>query len=374
MKKNSFSFILLFLSISLTGCAEQNILDRVGLTTLIGYDLGSDEKMSTTVVIREVNPEFQSNVAVITTENETSKGNRIKINRKLAKKIMAGQMRVVLFGEELAKDDIHPYLDTLLESASISNSLYMAVVEGQTTPLIDYDYKDIEDVGQHISRLLEQNFEQEYMISSTLHEIAHDYYSVGKDIAMPILKKEQELIELSGIALFKEGKMVSTLPVEDSFYVKLIRDNFKSGLFETVLEGEDIPQDIMKSSPNQVPVAFDTIHSKRYLKLIDKNTPEFDLRFTLKSRLLEIYPDVNLGDPKVVDALEKAISKNLTKEISRVIKLCQKYDSDVFGFGEKYRSSVRKSNLTQDKWGKMYKHMKVNVKVDFIILRDGVFE
>lgn len=58
----------------------------MGLTTLIGYDVGTEHKIATTAVIREVNPEFQSKVEVLTTENDTSKGNRMEANRKLSKK------------------------------------------------------------------------------------------------------------------------------------------------------------------------------------------------------------------------------------------------------------------------------------------------
>ncbi|TQR18478.1 Ger(x)C family spore germination protein [Psychrobacillus soli] len=374
MKIFKFYFILLFLPGILSGCVETNILDRVGLTTLVGYDAGTEEKIATTAVIREVNPEFQSNVEVVTTENETSKGNRMKANRKLSKKIMVGQMRVILFGEELAKDDLHFYIDTHLENASISNSLYLAVVEGETAPLLQYEYKNIDDIGQHIYRLIEQNVKQEHMISSSLHEIAHDFYMEGKDSAMPIIKREDDLIELTGIALFSGGKMVSTLPVEDSFYVKLVRDSFTSGIFETIIQKEDIPPNLMTGTASDMPVAFDAIRSKRVLKLVDPTTPEFDLQLKLKARLLEVYPDVNLGDPKVVEGIENAVSKNLSREISRVIAHSQNVQSDIFGFGEKYRSSVRNSNLTKEKWHEMYKNMKVNIKVEFDILRDGVFE
>ena len=374
MRKFNVYFILLFLVGILTGCAETNILDRVGLATLVGYDVGTEEKMSTTAVIREVNPEFQSNVEVVTTENETSKGNRMKTNRKLSKKITVGQMRVILFGEELAKDNLHYYIDTHLENASVSNSLYMAVVEGEIAPFLEYEYKNIDDIGQHIFRLIEQNIEQEYMISPTLHEVAHDYYAVGKDFAMPIIKRDEELVEMSGIALFKGGKMVSTLPAKDSFYVQVVRDSFKAGIFETILKEEDFSTGKLKSQPEQIPVAFDAIRSKRELKLVNASTPEFDLHLQLKARLLEIYPDFNLGDPKIVAELEKAISKNLSNEISRVIAHTQEVDSDIFGFGEKYRSSVRNSNLTKDKWRKKYKDMKVNVDIDFVILRSGIFE
>ena len=374
MKRYKVYFLLLFLFSFLSGCAETNILDKIGLTTLVGYDVGTEEKMEITAVIREVNPEFQSNVEVVTTENETSKGNRMKANRKLSKKITVGQMRVILFGEELAKKDLRYYIDINLENASVSNGLYMAVVKDATAPLLNYEYESIDDIGQHIFRLLEQNITQEYMISPTLHEIAHDYYSIGTDFAMPIIERNEELVELSGIALFKEGKMVSSLPAKDSFYVKLVRESFKAGLFETTIQEEDIPSGLLKKSAGEMPVAFDAIRSKRKLKLVDASTPEFDLKLKLQARVLEVYPDVNLGDPEIVPKLEKAISKNLSREISRVIAHTQEVESDIFGFGEKYRSSVRDSDLTKKKWHEKYKDMKVNVDVEFVILRDGIFE
>jgi len=373
MKKLRHIIILLLPFIFLYGCAETNILDQVGLTTLVGYDVGKEEEIATTAVIREVNPEFQSNVEVLTTEDSTSKGNRMKSNRKLSKKIMVGQMRVILFGEELAKDDLHYYINTNLENASVSNSLYMAVVEGKTESLLKYEYKNIDDIGQHIYKLLEQNIKQEYTISPTLHEIAHDYYTTGKDIAMPILKRDGELVELNGIALFKDGKMVSTLPAKDSFYIKVVRDTFKVGIFETTLHEDDLPSTLLKSK-EKIPVAFDAIQSKRDIKLVDASKTEFDLNIKMKARVLEVHKDINLGNPKKVAELEKAISKKLSKDVSRVIAQSQKVQSDVFGFGEKYRSTVRNSNLTKEKWHEMYKDIKVNVNVDFVIVRNGVFE
>ncbi|WP_447402290.1 Ger(x)C family spore germination protein [Lysinibacillus sp. fkY74-1] len=374
MNKLRCSFIMLLSLVFLYGCAQTNVLDKVGLTTLVGYDVGTESKMAATAVIREVNPEFQSKVEILTTENDTSKGNRMEANRKLSKKIMVGQMRVILFGEELAKEDLRYYIDTSLENASVSNGIYMAVVEGKAAPFLKYEYQNIEDIGQHVFRLIEQNVKQEYMISATLHQIAHDYYSIGQDLAMPTIRRDGEFVELSGVALFKGGKMVSTLPAKDSFYVKIVRDTFKVGLYETILEQEDIPPKLLHKPADKITVAFDAIHSTREMKLLDAKTPAFDLNIKIKSRVLEVFPDINQGDRDSVIALEKAIEKKLSKEIARVIAHSQKVESDIFGFGEKYRSVVRYSHLTKDKWHEMYKDMKVNVNVDFVVLRDGVFE
>ena len=374
MKKFRFYVIFLFLFVSLVGCAETKILEQIGLTTLVGYDQGDEEKLSVTAVVRQVNPEAQSNVVIFTNEDPTSKGTNIKATRQSSKKLVNGQMRVVLFGDELAKNGVHHLTDTLLQNPDVSNSLYTAVVEGQTKSLLEFQYENIEDIGQHIFKLLEQNIQEELTVSSTLHEVSHDYHSLGRDMAMPILKRDDQLIEINGVALFKEGEMVGNLSIADGFYLKLVRDKYDSGMIETILKGDDIPPSLKKNKSDEIPLVFDTIRSEKDFKLIDKTTPEFDLHLTLKARLLEIRTDINVGDPKTVAELEKAISKNLSNELSRVIAYCQEVGSDIFGFGEYYRSAVRNSKLTQEKWDELYKDAKVNINIDFTILRNGVFE
>jgi spore germination protein len=366
--------LILFLFISLVGCTQSKVLDELGLTTLVGYDLGSEDGVTATAVILQVNPELQSNVEVISAEDQTSKGTSAKINRKNSQKIMFGQMRVSLYGEELSKEGIGHYIETLSRNPSMSSSIIMAVVDGQTKSLLGYQYQNIENIGEHIFKLLEQNVKYEHMIPSTLHEVSHDYYSAGTDISMPVIKRNDESVEISGVAIYKRDKMVGQLSAEDSFYVKLIRDNYDSGTFETLIKGDYLPSSLVNNPPDEIPVVLDTIKSKRDLKLTNPKTPEFDLHLTMEARLLEIMPDIDVGKQKNVAELEKAISKSLTSEVSRIIAYCQEVDSDIFGFGESYRSSVRKSKLTDDKWQELYREAKINVQIDFTLVRDGVFE
>ena len=162
--------------------------------------------------------------------------------------------------------------------------------------------------------------------------------------------------------------MIGELSVEDSFYVKLSRDDYQNGTLEIKIKGDDFPSSLIKGTPEEFYLVFDPIKTDRDVKLVNSKTPEFDLHLKVQARLLEIKPNINAWDSKKVEELEKVIGKNLSSEISRVIAYCQKIDSDVFGYGEFYRSSVRHSKLTEEKWHEMYKEMKVNVDVDFTLL------
>lgn len=374
MKKNCFFLLLLFLCVGLVGCAETKLLERVGLTTLVGYDFGKEESVETTAVVRQVSPELQSKVAIITAENATSQGTRAKINRRAAEKIMSGQLRGVLFGEEFAEEGIGHYIDNMLKNPVISGEIILAVVEGETRPLLEFQYPDIDDIGEHIYKMLKQNNKSEQVVSSSLHEVAHDYYSAGRDIALPIIKRDEELVEISGIALFKKDKMIGKLSVDDSFYVKLSREDYYAGVYELKIKGDDLPSSLLKDPPDEISLVFDPIKTHKDVKLVNPTTPEFDLHLTVQATLLEIKPDINVGKAKNNEELEKAISKRISSEISRVIAYCQEIGSDVFGYGEFYRSSVRHSKLTDEKWHEMYKEMKVNVKVYFTVIGSGVFE
>lgn len=371
MRRIKSLLLIPLLLIGLFGCAEQKLLEKVGLTVLLGYDLGDESDLSTTAVIRQVNPEFQSNIEVITAEDKTSKGTRTKINRKTSKKIVAGQLRVILYGDEKAKQGIDETLNALGRDADISSSIYLAVVEGESKSLLSYNYENVEDIGQHIFKLLEQNIKEEQIISTTLHEVSHDYHSIGEDIAMPMLTQEGETINISGMALFKKGKMVGILPAEDSFYLKLSRDRYDSGTFETTIESENLEGALKNNPPKEISVVLDTIKSQKELKLINQTEPEFNLYIKMSARLLELNVDMDLGNSKNIANMEKAINDRLSSEITRVIRYCQEVNSDVFGFGQQYQSSVRNSNLTDEKWEKIYQNARVNVKLDFNINRSG---
>lgn len=373
MRRTKLGMLILSFILLIGGCAEQKLLEKIGLITLVGYDLDEDGKVVTTAVIRQVDPEFQSMVTTSSAINESSLGAMTEINRKTTKKLVQGQMRITLFGETLATEGIRPFLNTLSKNSTTSSGILLAMTEGNSYELLEYPYENINDVGQEIYKLIEQNVDAELVVSTTLHEVVQDYYSVGRDIVLPIIERKDEVIEVSGLALFNKDKIVGQLPAKDSFYLLLIRGKFKSGKFETSIPGDIFSSNVFNSSES-VPVVLDTITSTNKLKLSDHTIPEYELQINLKGRILELDAEVDFDNPKDVVKLEKAINESLKKDLQSLFEYGQEINSDIFGLGEQYRSQVRKSKLTHESWHAMYPTAKVNIKVNFKILRSGVFE
>lgn len=356
----------------LAGCVEPKILERISLTTLVGYDLAENNQLTSTAVIRQINPDLESKIEVQSATATTSKWTRAKIDLKTSKRIVAGQLRVVLFGEDLAKEGLGESIHTLKMNAEVSNAIYLAIVEGESKSLLEHNYENITEIGQHVFQLIQQNIEQQHAISSTLHEINRDNLSDLESYAMPLLKKEGDLIEISGIALFSKGKMVGKLSAEDSFFVMLIRDNTHNGSLELVLPGETI-EHASSDFSEELPIAVDSIKSKRNITLVDQSVPEFDLTIDFDCRLLEINSSVSVDESSIIKKIEKEMNQKIEREISRVIQYSQDHNSDIFRFGDHYKAQVRNTNVDGEKWHEMYPEMKVNVTVNAKIIRSSVF-
>lgn len=209
MKIKNFIIVLICIII-LTGCAEPRILERISITTLLGYDLEEENKVTTTVTVRQVSPDDKSSVETQTNTEDTSFGTRIKVDLQTAKKVMAGQLRVILVGNELAKSGIEQPLQRNMMNSEISNSIYFAIADGTAKEIIEGEYEHITDIGQHVYNLIHHNVESQHSVSPTLHEIVRNDYSPFRDNAIPIIKKMTKLLVLKVLLYFKNLKWLAS--------------------------------------------------------------------------------------------------------------------------------------------------------------------
>ncbi|CAM3950909.1 Ger(x)C family spore germination protein [Mesobacillus thioparans] len=375
LRKMRNKLMIIWIAVILTaGCADPKTLERMGLITTIGYDVTEDGELLTTFVLLQIDPNAPQNSVVLTTKALTSKGARIEADLKSPKKLQSGQLRVALFSEEVVKLGLINLADTLSRDPSISDLTYLAVVEGSTKKLLDQKNSKFADINQMVYKQLDQNIKGETIPSSTLQETMHDYYAPGVDPSMPLIKDQGGEIVITGMALISDDKMVGKINPEESFFLKLINDRYTAGSIEVTVhpEGLQYTKDVV--GPGELAVVLDTINSKTDISLLDQDTPKFELKITLKTRLLEINQALDLKNPDSLKQLENKLCNKMKSDIEGLIAKAQEVNADPFGFGEIYRKSVRHSNLTTKKWHAMYPESKVDVKINFEILRTGVVE
>lgn len=377
MKGKCRHVLLCALALAVSGCSDRQIFDETGLVTVVGYDLTKERSIRATVVLPTINPEAKDNIQVMSASGETSKGIRDKMNLQSDKRILAGQLRVALYNNDLAKKGLGGIIDTLYRDPTLSSRTYLCVHEGFTYDLLTYPYKSEGNIGTYMFRMIDQNIKGEKIPSSTLHEFVRAYYDRGIDSVMPYTARKGDEIVIKGVALFKDDKYVDWITPKEAFLLKLIRGRFKTGSYET-----SVPADIFGKKPNSpagnkkdVQLVFDTINSHSNVLLEQVNPPKFKINVQLKARILEMTVPLKLDDPKVMKIMKQTLEKQIELQAQRVVKKLQTLEVDPVGFGIVYKAQHRgMQKMEMNEWRELYKKASFVFQVKSTITRNGVMD
>ncbi|MDP4164028.1 MAG: Ger(x)C family spore germination protein, partial [Bacillota bacterium] len=357
---NKVTLLTLVLNLLLlSGCIQQKSLEKQGLITAIGYDLDKGEIKGTSVIHR-FDPMLQNSTDVITEKAKTSKGLRQEQNLQTSHKLVAGQLRIVVYSKELAKKGINQLVDTLNRDPTIGNMVYLTVCEGAASDLILNNKIDKSlNLGTFLFNLIKQNVDDEQLLSPTLHEFNHNYYDFGKDPVLPIFDLRNGQIVVSGVGLFQDDRLLDELEPQKLFYLKILAVPYKAGSVEIKFNPKTFSKYLLKTAGQrqtefykQLYITVDNIKTKKKIKLIDKKNLRFSVDVELESRILEMTEPIEVGNPAAIKLIEGEMGKAIKKEIERLLSRLQKVGTDPIGFGNEYKTHLRGEKFTKKMWRK----------------------
>ncbi|WP_078380290.1 Ger(x)C family spore germination protein [Sutcliffiella halmapala] len=365
----------------LVGCLEQKPLEELGLLTATGYDKEEDDLIRGSIVYYEFDPLHPNNSKMVSTVANTSKGIRQKENLASSRKLVSGQLRVAVYGQELAKEGIISYIDTLSRDSEIGTMSYLAVSNTTAHELLSraQESDDIANAGTYLYDLISQNVQSESLVSPTLHEFMQCYYSQGRDPALPYMEFRGNTIFVNGLALFKDDRMVGNIDTTKSFYLKLLLNPYRAGNIEISFPKDKLDNYLQKRKHPKVEkelifASLDHLESDVRIEMENVNPLTFSIEVDVVTRMQEISEDYDLGNPEALKEIEKVISATMKAHIEELIKEFQMLTVDPIGFGNHYRAKIGSKNFTREKWRKLYPETSFNIKVETKILRTGVMD
>nr|WP_306074164.1 Ger(x)C family spore germination C-terminal domain-containing protein [Neobacillus sp. 179.-C4.2 HS] len=151
----------------------------------------------------------------------------------------------------------------------------MAIVDGNTNELYKMKKYKNENVSVHIQELLEQNMKMGLLPETNLQSFLFQFFQIGQDPYLPLVKKEADNIRITGVAMFKDDRYVTSIPLKDFFVFKTLVDKKSKGLRQFILANRD-------------KVVLETINSNAKYKVnIVHGRPEFTINLKLKTKLQE---------------------------------------------------------------------------------------
>ncbi|MFB4163465.1 Ger(x)C family spore germination protein [Alteribacillus sp. JSM 102045] len=365
MKKKTFiTFTILIL---ITGCLDTQIIDEILLIQTVGLDKYDEEKLKYSVtfpVFLEQGEESTLNMQQLSVISETTEEARSLLNTRAQQPLRYGQIRVILFGKDVAVEGVEKYVKSFYRNPRIGSKIYLCITEGNTDEILNLKGENQQRVGMYFSDLIEQNINFENIPKTNMHLFLFDLYSDGKDAILPLIKKEGDQPQLIGTALFDFDRYVESLDLNKTYILKLLRDGSEGGTSQFVIEHEG----------KKDYVVIENVFSEvKYNEKTRKPYPKYDIELKIQGEITDHTGNIDLSDPKQVAEIETSVGNQIKTEGDKLIKRFQELKIDPIGFGEKYRSKTR--NWKPNEWKEnIYPETKANVKVDLKILQSGAIE
>jgi Ger(x)C family germination protein len=370
MKKWIIALILLF-TLSLTACWDMVEINQRLFVSSIGIDLNNTRdinKYSVTYVYPNIN-------AVGKNASEDKKV--FVINAPSSSLFQAGRsastqeefpfyykhLKVLIIGEDLSRDKklVKQLIDELNRDTKINKKIQILIAKGDAKDILSSKSTNKHSGNETIYNILKDNKSAARFTPQTLTGIIKemDYNNV---CTVPLIEKIEDKVDVGGAVIMKDYKSIGELNGIQNRAIALVRNEVKQELIDIEYKKNLLSYNITVAKSTKDVIIDENINVN-----INVNTEGYLQGYTMGR-------DVNVYNNKILTDMEKAIEKQLKKEIEDTIALSQKkYNADIIGIRE-YLSKYHPNEWEniKEKWDEIYPDIKFNIIVDVKIRRTGL--
>ncbi|MGM8214786.1 Ger(x)C family spore germination protein [Bacillaceae bacterium W0354] len=381
MKKYKYLMICICI-IVLVGCVPKKVIEDLGIITVVGLDLKEEdsEVIQGSTVFFQFNPDVSSASQIIESEGKTIRQIQYVNNKESMHHIVPGQLRAILFGRSIAEKGIMPYLDAFIRDAEVPNNYHIAIASESARQLLNAsNYESAPNIGTYLNKLLQNAVDNEQIIGSKQFHFFRSFYESGEDPVVPLLKLENNKVNIGGLAILQDDRFVEQIDLNDVFYVRLLKDKYKSGELFVDLPMDKFQEFADKKNNNiqtsdHLHVSINQIKSNSKIKLVDKEALKFKVEIEFQGILMEVSQLLHLENPKLMSLIEEETKKRIEEKVLEIIYLTKQVNADIFGFGKFYYTSLRGVEITTEEWREMYPNIDVEVEATVDITHYGTID
>lgn len=384
LKKITILLLLVLLTGLLGGCWSRKEITEVAVVLGTGVDWTADGRIRLTVQIARPGAFAAANGGggeeaaswVLSAEGKTVEEAERYLAMKIPRDIYWGHCIILVIGEEMAQKGVGMITNFFQRDREPREIMWLMVAKGEA--------KDILETHSQLARTSAQaagfltRMKTGYSVQ--LREYAEMRASKGvqpvvtavevKEAGVvPGPKQEEKLprtkhVELSGVAVFKEDKLVGWLNASETRGMLWLKGETEKGVITVPSPGEP-----------------DKEVSLRIRRGSTKVTPEYDgekLRFDVMVKvdvdMLEQQSREDLAKPEKIKALEGAIAGEITKRAAEALEKAQiEYGVDIFGFGDAFHRKYKEDwPELRDRWDTEFARAEVSIAAEARVRQIGL--
>ncbi|OIK08426.1 hypothetical protein BIV60_26385 [Bacillus sp. MUM 116] len=376
-----FPFIILSICslILLTSCWNRKELNEMAIVVGMGIDKIDGKFMVTAQV---VNPgeiaaskgsSGNSPMVVYQEKGDTLLEAIRRITTVSPRKLYFSHLRLLVFGEDLAKKGIGKTLDFLSRDHEIRTDFYITVAKNTFAGNVMKILTAMEKIPaqQLYETLLTSEKEWAPTLPITLDELIYDILSEGTNAKLTGLlikgdiatgeklenlqqTKPETIMKYDAIGVFRKDKLIGWLNENESKGLVYALGNVKSTV-------------ITVPCPIKGKADIELIHTNTELKTeIIGNKPKGTIKIETVATLGNVQcKTLDLTKPKTIRQIEIKMERKIQKNIHKGLYAAKKkYKIDFFGFGEAlHRSNPNYWHMKKNDWIHVFENMPVETEV-----------
>lgn len=369
-------FFILVCTLICTSCVPPSkIIEMQGISTILGFDLLEDETYKGTISLLQFDGSQGKTSTTISAEGSTSKEIRQRLEQQTSHDISSGQLRTILFDKKMAEEGIFSFLDTMLRDTSINPLIFLAITDKSEETINSKEYEEFPEMGSYMYQLLDKHEKKEMLINSNLHDFISALYESGIDPTLPIIKNiKGEAPFIEAVALFRDDKMVGSISLIKTFYIKLFTNkNAFLGDLTLTIPSDKLEETGVLISENAENEKYKiTLHPINYRGKIDVvNNEIVNLNASISVSILETQPSTSIIDKESTRKLERLIGEELNNEFEKILEEFKILETDPIGIGRKIKSLRKYSHLSIGELSEKYSAVKIKPNITVEIKRPG---
>ncbi|WP_199614803.1 Ger(x)C family spore germination protein [Paenibacillus alkalitolerans] len=390
--KWSILFVLLLCIMPLlAGCWNRRELKELSIVAAMGVDKIPETNKykvsfqiinpgNVAAVVAGGGPQNVTPVTVYTGTGDNLFGAIRKASQKVPRQLFFAHLQLIVIGEPLAKQGVRDIFDFFERSHEIRLTTMVLVARGSEadsivkvlTPLEKIPANNIAGQMKMTSKLWSENIKVEMdQVIKALQSEGTPIISGVKIVGEPEVGNKSSNLrqtnvparaDITGIALFKNGKLKRWLNGDEGRGALWIRNKMKS----TVVD--------LDCKDKKDAIGIEVVRSQTKVNAkVQNRKPVFHIHIREEGHVSEVRCPMDLSKVEEITKLEKQWALETKKEVMKAVKAAQREESDIFGFGEAVnRANPKAWKKMKKEWDKIFAESKVDVKVDAFIRRSGM--
>ncbi|WP_110114595.1 Ger(x)C family spore germination protein [Bacillus sp. CGMCC 1.16541] len=386
MRKVVLSLLICCMTL-LSGCWDLVELSELSIVSGLAVDKGENSRYKISVEgvnATQLNPKTGGSATaavVYSVEGDDIAELTQKMNTGLSRHLIYSHMRAVVISEEIAKEGVSDFFDFLERNREVRNDFNIVIAKGteadevlsMTYPLqrvsstkINTQLEALQkewggDPGVRLKDMIEALLSQgkEPVAAAVVIEGSP---KKGESIENIQKVKLDAIVKSDGLAVFKGGKLIGYLNIEDTRNYLILADRLKRTTFTIPCGKNDY-------------FAVRVYHNDTTIHVKDRRgTPEAKVNLIMEAYIDSVSCKKDLGKAETYRELEKLAQNHIATQVEQTVqKTQQEYGADIFGFGEKmFVQDYQSFKKVKDEWNEKFTTMKVDVEAVVKIRRSGI--